>query len=114
MITASWFCSMKTIGLMIVITLVTGEIFWAILGSIASCFILYIPRKRLSLKRFCDLWMEGFTEMVPALAIILAALFMRKASADITLYDYVVAHVMPFVNARLFSAVSFVLVPDWR
>lgn len=98
------------IGLMIVITLVTGEIFWAILGSIASCFILYIPRKRLSLKRFCDLWMEGFTEMVPALAIILAALFMRKASADINLPDYVVTHVMPFVNAKLFPAISFAVV----
>ena len=98
------------IGLMIVVTLVTGEIFWALLAAIVSCFVLYVPRKRVSIKEYCDLWIEGFMEMVPALAIILAALFMRRASADINLPNYVVSHVMPYVSGKTFPAISFAVV----
>ena len=98
------------IGLMIIITLITEEIFWALLAAIISCFLLYVPRRRVSAKKYCDLWIEGFMEMVPALAIILAALFMRRASADINLPNYIVTNVMPYVSRNTFPAIAFAVV----
>ena len=96
--------------LLIVITIWQDDIFLALIASILACFVLYIPRKRITVKRFCDLWIHGFAEMVPALAIIVAALFMRRASSDIFLPDYVVSHVMPYVDQRTFPAVAFLVV----
>lgn len=98
------------IGLLIVITIASNDIFLALLAAIVSCFLLYIPRKIISAKEFCDLWIKGFADMVPALAIILMALLMRQASADLNLPDYVVGHVMPYVSAKTFPAIAFLVV----
>lgn len=98
------------IGLLIVITIAFNDIFLALLAAIVSCFLLYIPRKIISAKEFCDLWIKGFADMVPALAIILMALLMRQASADLNLPDYVVGHVMPYVSAKTFPAIAFLVV----
>lgn len=96
--------------LLIIITIWLDDIFLALIAAIIACFVLYIPRKTISIKQFCDLWVHGFADMVPALAIIVAALFMRRASADIFLPDYVVSHVMPYVDVKSFPAVAFLVV----
>lgn len=97
-------------GLLIAITIAVDDIFLALLASIVSCFLLYIPRRIISAKEFCDLWIKGFADMVPALAIILMALLMRRASADLNLPDYVVGHIMPYVSAKTFPAIAFLVV----
>lgn len=47
---------------------------------------------------------------VSALVIIVAALWMRQASADINLPNYVMSVVEPFVNANIYPMVAFVVV----
>ena len=96
--------------MMIVVTVITGEIFWALVASIILCFILYVARRKISLKRCCDLWIEGFKDMVPVLTILMAAFFMQRASADLNLPIYVLNHVMPYISAKTFPAIAFIVV----
>lgn len=98
------------IGLLIIITIVANDIFLALLASIISCLVLYVPRKVISLRQFCDLWVKGFADMVPCLAIIVAALMMRQASNDLRLPDYVINLVMPYVGKETFPAIVFLVV----
>ena len=49
----------------------------ALVAAIAV-FLLYIPRKKLSLTRFCDLAMHGFCNMIPTVAIIFFAFVMQE------------------------------------
>ena len=84
--------------------------FIAIIAAILAAGIIYIPRKKMRTNQFCDLWVQGFADSVSALVIIVAALWMRQASADINLPNYVMSVVEPFVNANIYPMVAFVVV----
>lgn len=97
-------------ALLIVITILMDDILLALMAAIAACIVLYIPRKIISARDFCELWIKGFADMVPSLAIIVAALMMRQASNDLNLPNYVVDIVMPYVGKNTFPAVTFLVV----
>ncbi|WP_418421530.1 Na+/H+ antiporter NhaC family protein, partial [Butyribacter intestini] len=95
---------------MIIVQLTVGDMFIAIIAAILAAGIIYIPRKKMRTNQFCDLWVQGFADSVSALVIIVAALWMRQASADINLPDYVISVVEPFVNANIYPLVAFIVV----
>ena len=90
------------IAIMIAIQLIFGDMFVAIVAAILAAAILYIPRKKMKAGVFCDLWVQGFADSIPALAIIVAALWMRQASADLNLPAYVVGLAEPLVTPQMF------------
>jgi len=98
------------IGVLIVLAIAGGELFLAVLAAIAVCFVLYIPRKKLSVTRFCDLAMHGFCNMIPTVAIIFFAFVMQEAMSDIGIAAYVINAVRPFMSAPLFPVITFAVV----
>jgi Na+/H+ antiporter NhaC len=59
---------------------------------------------------FCDYWIQGFADSIPALAIIVCAMLMRQASSDINLPDYVINVVSPFVRVGIYPMIAFLVV----
>lgn len=98
------------IATMIVIQLGRGDMFVAVISAILISAVIYIPRKRIKAGEFCDLWVQGFAESVSALMIIVAALWMRQASADLNLPDYVISLIKPFVTPHIYPMIAFVVV----
>ena len=98
------------VGVLIALAVGTGELFLAVLAAIVTCFVLYIPRKKLSLTRFCDLAMHGFCNMIPTIAIIYFAFVMQEAMTDIGMAEYVINAVTPYMNAQVFPVITFLLV----
>ena len=98
------------IGVLIALSIFTGELFLAVLAAIFTCFVLYIPRKKLSLTRFCDLALHGFCNMIPTVAIIYFAFVMQEAMSDIGMPAYVIGTVTPYLNADFFPFIIFLLV----
>ena len=98
------------IGILIGLSVFTGDIFIAVLGAIAACFLLYIPRKKMSLTRFCDLAMHGFCNLVPTVAVIFFAFVMQEAMMDIDIANYVISKILPIMSAPLVPAITFLLV----
>lgn len=98
------------IAVMIIVQLISEDMFIAIVASILVSAILFIPRKKISGNRFCDLWVKGFADTIPALAILVMALFMRQASADLNLPAYVVDLVQPYVSVHTYPFIAFVVV----
>ena len=98
------------IAVMIIIQLVSSDMLIAVIAAILTAAVLYIPRKKIRAGDFCNLWVKGFADSVPALMIIVAALWMRQASADLNLPDYVISIAGPFVSARLYPMIAFIVV----
>ena len=96
--------------ILIGLSVFTGDIFLAVLGAIATCLLLYIPRKKMSLTRFCDLAMHGFCNLIPTVAVIFFAFVMQEAMMDIDIASYVVSVIKPIMSAPLFPAITFLLV----
>lgn len=95
---------------MILITTIQGDMFFALVASILLCAVMYIPRKKISGSQFCDLWVQGFADTIPALAIIVAALLMRQAANDLNLPGYVVELLQPYMSAQTFPFFAFMIV----
>ena len=98
------------IGILIGLSVFTGDIFLAVLGAIVTCFMLYIPRKKMSLTRFCDLTMHGFCNLIPTVAVIFFAFVMQEAMMDIDIANFVISAIRPMMSAPLFPAITFLLV----
>ena len=98
------------IGVLITLTIVMGELFLALIASIAVCFLLYIPRKKMTISHFCDLVMHGFCNMIPTVAIIFFVFVMQEGMSDIGIADYIIQSVKPLINAQLLPVITFLLV----
>lgn len=94
---------------LIILAITTEELFDAMLASIAVCFILYVPRKKMSAAKFCDLAMMGFCNMIPTIAIIFFAFVMQQAMSEIKIADYVINVVSPFMTPEFFPCFFFSL-----
>lgn len=98
------------VGTLIALAIIGGELFLAVIAAIAVCFVIYIPRKKMSITQFCDLAMHGFCNMIPTVAIIFFAFVMQEAMTDIGIATYVINAVTPFMSAALFPAITFIIV----
>lgn len=98
------------VGVLIILAIISGELFLAVAAAIAVCFVLYIPRGKMSFSRFCDLAMHGFCNMIPTVSIIFFAFVMQEAMSDIGIANYIVTLVRPYVNAMIFPLVTFLAV----
>ena len=98
------------IGTLIALTIVGGELFLALVAAIAVCFLLYIPRKKLSLTRFCDLAMHGFCNMIPTVAIIFFAFVMQEGMTEIGIAPFVINAVKSILSPAVFPAIAFLVV----
>lgn len=98
------------IGVLIFLAIFTGELFLAVTAAIGVCFILYLPRRRMTFSGFCDLAMHGFCNMIPTVAIIFFAFVMQEAMSDIGIAEYVIHAISPYMTASILPAVVFVAV----
>ncbi len=98
------------IVILIAVTIAMGDILYALIGAMAVCFVMYVPRKRIKASEFFEMVVSGFQSTIPALAIILFALVMRNALGDLNMPNYVVNAVLPYVNAKTIPALAFAVV----
>ena len=95
---------------MIGMTIISGDMFYSLLCAIFICAVLYLFGKIMTVARFMDLFVKGFSDMVPTLLVLLFAFYMKQACNDIRLPEYIVSLFMPYVSAAFFPAIAFVMV----
>ena len=98
------------VGVLIILAIISGELFLAVVAAIAVCFVLYIPRGKMSFSRFCDLAMHGFCNMIPTVAIIFFAFVMQEGMTEIGIAPFVINAVKPILSPAVFPAIAFLVV----
>lgn len=97
------------IGILIAVTVFTGDMLIAIVVTLAACLALYVPRKLVSFNKYGELFIQGFADMLPVLAILLASFLVRTACAEMDLSGYVISLVQPYLNGAILPVVVFIL-----
>lgn len=98
------------IAILIVTTLITGDMLTAIIIALAVCMVLYLPRKKMTFTRYVELFFAGFADILPVLAILLASFMIKDACAEMGLSEYVIEKAMPVLNSATLAAVIFVII----
>lgn len=96
-------------GILIAVTCVTGDMLMAIISTLFVCLLLFVPRKLMSFSRFSELFIQGFADMLPVLAILLASFLVKTACGEMNLSGYVISLVEPFLNAAVLPAIVFLI-----
>ena len=84
--------------------------FIAIVCTLASCLLLYLPRKKMTFTRFVELFWEGYKDMLPVLGILLACFMTKRVSSDMMMPEYVISLVEPLMDAHLIAAITFLVI----
>lgn len=92
---------------MIGVQMYYDDLFIGLLAALLSCIILYVPRKKITMGKFCDCWIEGFADLVPVLSIIVAAFYIESAMTAIEMPKYVIHLIEPYVNAQWYPMLAF-------
>lgn len=96
--------------LIVAVTIYTGDLLVGLIVAIVVALVMYLPQKIMTFGEFSEHLASGFAYMIPML-FILAGAFVIKASMDeIGLPQYVINGVLPYMNAQMFPAITFIVV----
>ena len=95
------------IGALIGLTLLQGQLLYAIFASLALCFFMYIPRKKIKIKEYFSLIFHGFCSMIPTVGIILAAFVMEEAMTEIGISSFIIESLNPLLSPGVFPMLAF-------
>lgn len=96
-------------GILIGTTIVTSDMLIAIVATLFACLLLFVPRKLMTFDRFSELFIQGFADMLPVLAILLASFLVKTACGEMDLSGYVISLVEPYLSAAVAPAVIFII-----
>lgn len=98
------------IGILIGGTIVTGDMLIAIVLTLFVCLFFYLIRKKMNFDQFFALFMAGFSDMIPVLAILLSSFMVRNACGRMNLSEYVISCVEPILTPEILPCVIFLLI----
>ena len=96
-------------AVLIGVTIFTSDMLIAIVVALFACLVLFVPRKLMSFTRYSELFIQGFADMLPVLAILLASFLVKTACGEMNLSGYVISLVEPYLNGMVLPAVVFVI-----
>ncbi|MDR3225173.1 MAG: sodium:proton antiporter, partial [Clostridiales Family XIII bacterium] len=96
--------------LLIAATIYFQDMLYGVIIGIASCFILYLPQKVVSLTAMCEAIIKGFAEMVFPLMIVVAAFILQNANDSLGLTSFVIDSVAPILSPVLLPMIAFIIV----
>lgn len=96
-------------GVLVAVAVVTGDILVAVIIALIVCFIMYVPRKIISVDGFLSSMIRGFGDMLPTLTMLLVTFVLKDISGQMGMTEYIIQIAEPFLFAAIFPAMVFLL-----
>lgn len=96
-------------GVLVAVAVVTGDILVAVIIALIVCFIMYVPRKIISVDGFLSSMIRGFGDMLPTLTMLLVTFVLKDISGQMGMTEYIIEIAEPFLFAAIFPAMVFLL-----
>ena len=96
-------------GILVGVTIATGDILVSVVLALLVCFVLYVPRKILSVDEFMNSMIHGFGDMLPTLTMLLVTFVLKDLSAQMGMTEYIIDIAEPFLFGAIFPAMVFIL-----
>lgn len=98
------------VAVVLSVMLCTSDLVFSVLLGLASCFVLYISRKKMTISEYFASFFEGINDMIYILIIILMTFIFVRGLNDLGFSDYVVATVSPYLAGGMIPALAFATV----
>lgn len=91
-------------------TLFTGDLLVGLIWASVAAGILFITNRTMGLKEYVECYFTGLAEMSQFFYIMMTAIFVKVSMDNIGLSVYVVETVSPYLNAKSFPIIVFIVV----
>ena len=96
-------------GVLVGVAVATGDILVAVIIALVVCFVMYVPRKIISVDGFLSSMIRGFGDMLPTLTMLLVTFVLKDISGQMGMTEYIIQLAEPFLFASIFPAMVFLL-----
>ena len=96
-------------GVLVGVAVATGDILVAVIIALIVCFVMYVPRKIISIDDFLSSMIRGFGDMLPTLTMLLVTFVLKDISGQMGMTEYIIELAEPFLFASIFPAMVFLL-----
>ena len=96
-------------GILVAVAVITGDILVAVILAVLVCFVIYIPRKILTVEGFLNSMIRGFSDMLPTLTMLLVTFVLKDISGQMGMTEYIIEKAEPLLFAAIFPAMVFIL-----
>ena len=96
-------------GVLVAYAVITNDILSAVILALIVCFVLYVPRKILTLDQFFTSFIRGLADMLPTLTLLLVTFVLKDLSGKMGMTDYIIQIAEPYLFAEVFPAATFIL-----
>lgn len=96
-------------GVLVGYAVATTDILSAVILALVVCFVMYVPRKILTIDQFLSSMIRGFADMMPTLSLLLVTFVLKDLSARMGMTEYIIQIAEPYLFASIFPAAVFVL-----
>ncbi|MGN0161026.1 MAG: Na+/H+ antiporter NhaC family protein [Lachnospiraceae bacterium] len=96
-------------GVLVGVAVATGDILVAVIIALIVCFVIYVPRKIVSIDNFLSSMIRGFGDMLPTLTMLLVTFVLKDISAQMGMTEYIIRIAQPLLVASIFPAMVFLL-----
>ena len=96
-------------GVLVGVAVATGDILVAVIIALIVCFVMYVPRKIISIDDFLSSMIRGFGDMLPTLTMLLVTFVLKDISGQMGMTEYIIRIAEPFLFASVFPTMVFLL-----
>ena len=102
-----WFVIIP-VAVLIAVTIITDiDVLKGIVGALIAAIVLYSVTKKLRIKDFMDIALEGMKNMLPIACILAIAFVLVDANTKLGLAEYIIDLVRPFMSGKMLPLVVF-------
>lgn len=94
---------------LVAVTIISNDVLVAVVIALAVCFVMFVPRRLLSVEGFFASMIRGFGDMLPTLSLLLITFVLKDISGQMGMTDFMIKVAEPFLFASIFPAAVFVL-----
>ena len=96
------------VAVLIAVTIITDiDVLKGIVGALIAAIVLYSVTKKLRIKDFMDIALEGMKNMLPIACILAIAFGLVDANTKLGLAEYIIDLVRPFMSGKMLPLVVF-------
>jgi Na+/H+ antiporter NhaC len=96
-------------GILVAYAVATNDILSAVVLALIVCFVMYVPRKILTIDQFFASFIRGLADMLPTLTLLLVTFVLKDLSGKMGMTDFIIQIAEPYLFAQIFPAATFVL-----
>lgn len=98
------------LAILVGIAVVTGDLVVAAVIAILVCMVMYIAGKIMTFSEFWDTFVKGFSDMLPIIILLIAALTFQKIASEMQMTEFFVDVCKPIMSGTLFPMITFIIV----